>query len=177
MYSNILFENLKGYTVEHCKRTHNLSVRLARHLKLSKQEIKQIGTAALYHDIGKADVPKSVREKNGPLTESEMEEMKQHTAYGFLSSQPIFHKDIREMIKYHHENEDGSGYYKLSKDEIPLGAKIIHICDVYDALTSKRPYHKGMKKKDALKFIGEQRGYMFNEQIVDIFLEMMTKKT
>lgn len=175
MERNILFEGLKKYTVEHSLRTHDLSIFLARALKLDKKMVQKIGIAAMYHDIGKANVPKSIREKQGALTDEEYDLMKQHVAYGHYMSAEIFNDELKDIIKYHHENEDGSGYYGLKGDEIPLGAKIIHICDVYDALTSSRPYHKKIPKKEALTFIVNNMDIMFDKEIATVFVEKLKK--
>ena len=91
-------------------------------------------------------------------------------------SAEIFNDELKNIIKYHHENEDGSGYYGKKSDEIPLGAKIIHVCDVYDALTSSRPYHKKRPKKEAIIYIKNNMDIMFDREIATVFIEKIAKR-
>lgn len=176
MERSVLFEGLKKYTIEHSLRTHDLSISLARTLKLDHKTLQKISVASMYHDIGKANVPKCIREKRGPLTAEEYELMKQHVAYGHYIASELFNEEIKDIIKYHHENEDGSGYYGIKGESIPLGAKIIHVCDVYDALTSNRPYHKKFSKKDALSHIENNIGIMFDEDVAMAFIGMLQQQ-
>ena len=85
----------------------------------------------------------------------------------------LFVPEVCNMILYHHENMDGSGYYGLDGDNIPLGSRIIHICDVYDALISDRPYRNGWSKAKAVAYMREQSDTMFDVAILDLFLDIL----
>lgn len=135
--------------------------------------ICQISLAATYHDIGKIKIPLSILDKPGRLTDSEYTEIKKHAVYGSDMMKNLFVPEVCNMILYHHENMDGSGYYGLNGDNIPLGSRIIHICDVYDALISDRPYRNGWSKAKAVAYMREQSDKMFDAAILDVFLDIL----
>lgn len=113
--------------------------------------------------------------KPGKLTEEERKIIMGHAAYGDEMLKDIFSVEIRRMVRYHHENEDGSGYHHLLGDQIIYGAKIIHICDVYDALASDRSYRRAWPDEEVLQYIREQSGHMFDPELTNIFLKMKMK--
>ena len=153
----------------HCNRTEVLACVLAKAAGLMEQEIRSLSFAAKYHDIGKLMIPASILDKPGKLTEEERKIMETHAESGYRMLQG-YPEEIREIVRYHHENEDGSGYYGLTPGETPVGAKILHLCDVFDALTSRRSYKAAWPVADALSFLQEQKGKSFDPKLTDLFL-------
>ena len=131
------------------------------------------GRGALLHDIGKMSIPDRILLKEGPLTDEEWVIMRKHTDFAFELMAPIQYLWPALDIPYcHHEKWDGSGYPRgLKGEEIPLAARIFSVVDVWDALTSNRPYRKAWTKKDAITYIRSQRGKHFDPQVVDVFLD------
>lgn len=160
-------------TLGHSLRTESLAIKMGLLMKLSFKKINDLKWAARYHDIGKAEVPDEILNKLGKLTSEEFSIMKSHTELGYQLSNGRLDDELRDIIRYHHENQDGSGYFGLKADEIPLGAKIVHVCDVYDALISDRVYKKGWSKEAALAFLVEKKGVMFDANIVNTFVDMI----
>ncbi len=159
----------------HSQRVSELAVKLAKELGLNQEEIKYIRYGALLHDVGKIGIREYILEKPGTLSREEMEIMKEHIKIGEEILKPIaFLKPVLPYIRYHHENYDGSGYPEgLKGEEIPLGAQIISICDVYDAITNERSYADRMTKEEALNLIKNLKGKKFKPEIVDVFIKMM----
>jgi len=138
-------------------------------------EVENIRRGALLHDIGKLGVPDSILLKNGPLTEDEWNVMKRHPqlAYRFLAKVPYLEKSL-DIPRFHHERWDGNGYPSgLSGTRIPLAARLFSVVDVYDALTSERPYRHAWSKAKATQYLREQAGIQFDPEIVDGFLQML----
>ena len=148
------------YTYTHCINVSVYALLIAKWLKLPEEEIKNVVTTGILHDIGKSKIPISLINKKGPLLPEEFEQMKNHTRIGYKLSEhiPQLTNEIRKGILMHHEREDGKGYpYGVKGDDINLYAKIISIADVYDALTSERVYKKRITPFDTfgeLKRIG-----------------------
>ena len=140
------------YTKGHSDRVANLSLILARHLGLSDHDIKEIVAGALLHDLGKLKTPDEILNKTGRLTSEEYDEIKKHPDAGVqLLSKITLPWDVIPLIRYHHEKFDGTGYPSgLSGEDIPLGARIICLADVFDALTSERPYREAFSPEKAL---------------------------
>jgi HD-GYP domain-containing protein (c-di-GMP phosphodiesterase class II) len=129
---------------------------------------------ALMHDIGKIIIPETVLNKPGHLTPEELTVMRNHTVAGARIIDGISHlRDARQCILYHHEKWDGSGYPEgLKGEEIPPEGRLLAIVDVYDALTSDRPYHKGITSQEAMDFLRKGAGTHFDEQMVHVFCEI-----
>lgn len=163
-------------TEKHCTRTEQLVHTFLMILPISKEEKNNICIAARLHDIGKEKIPKEILNKPGRLTEAEFDIMKCHATYGKEMLKGILSEEICDIILYHHENEDGSGYYHICAEDIPLGAKIIHICDVYDALIHDRCYKKAWKKEDAIQYIRENEGTIFEKELAEDFCRMQQKR-
>jgi hypothetical protein len=159
-------------TEGHTRRVTELTVRLARTIGLSEEELTQIHRGALLHDIGKLGVPDSILLKKGSLNEEEWKLMRQHPRYAYGMLYPITYlRDALDIPCHHHERWDGSGYPQgLVGEQIPLAARIFAVVDVYDALSYDRPYRKGWEKEKVLEYIKEQSGKHFDPQIVEIFL-------
>jgi putative two-component system response regulator len=152
-----------GYTQGHIERVSNLSVCLGRRIGLVESEIEALKLGGVLHDIGKIAVPDQILNKAGPLSPDEWEIMKKHTDIGFKICLPL--KDNLGMalsvVRHHHEKLDGSGYPdNLIGEQISMVARIMAVVDIYDALTTDRPYRKGMAKTEAVKILEEesQRG-------------------
>jgi HD-GYP domain-containing protein (c-di-GMP phosphodiesterase class II) len=134
--------------------------------------------AAMLHDLGKIGIPDEILLKKGKLTDSEYDIIRKHPQIGAEIIRHIhFLKDVAPIVLYHHERFDGFGYCSgLKGKEIPLGARIIAIADVYQALTSDRPYRKAYSKEEALKIITEGSGTQFDPEIVKVFFEIIEAK-
>lgn len=163
------------YTGEHVERTVHHAVEIAKELKLPEQEIELIKKAAVLHDLGKIGISENILYKKAKLTKAEFELVKKHPQIGVDIIRPIhFLHPIIPYILHHHERWDGKGYpYGLKNDGIPLGARIVCIADVYEALTSDRPYRKAYNKKKAIDIIRHESGKLFDPDIANIFLKVI----
>jgi putative nucleotidyltransferase with HDIG domain len=159
-------------TKGHTQRVTLLARVLAREAGVQEADLIHITRGALLHDIGKIGVPDSILLKPAALTPEEWDRMKRHTILAFEMLNPIeFLRQAIDVPYCHHEKWDGSGYPRGLKGEvIPLTARIFAIVDVWDALTSDRPYHKAMSQEEANEYIRRQAGSQFDPQLVDIFL-------
>lgn len=158
-------------TEGHSQRVTDLTVKLAREIGMGEEEIVHVRRGALLHDMGKIGIPDAVLLKPGPLTTEEWDMMRQHPwlAYELLS--PIEYLRPALDIPYcHHEKWDGSGYPRgLKAEEIPLAARLFAVADVWDALTSDRPYRKAWDRERALEYIRQQAGKHFDPRVVELF--------
>jgi putative nucleotidyltransferase with HDIG domain len=161
------------YTDNHCHRVSLYATQLALVMGLRTHRIEEIRAAALLHDIGKMDVSRDLLYKAGKLTESERDEMDQHTRMGADMLSPVGASlgRIIPIILAHHERYDGSGKFAMSAGQIPLEARIIAVADVYDSLTSDRPYRKAMTAFEARDIIVRGSGSDFDPCIVKVFSE------
>ncbi len=162
-------------TAGHSERVAQMAVFLATELGVPEKDLNDIRRGALLHDIGKLAVPDAILQKQGPLTEAEYMIVRQHIQYAKEMLAPIeFLKPVVEIISNHHERWDGLGYPKALKgDEIPLAAQVVSIAGVFDALRSDRPFRKAFSEKEAVRFIREESGKMFNPQVVSAFLHII----
>ncbi|MGL5614369.1 HD-GYP domain-containing protein [Cetobacterium sp.] len=160
-------------TGEHILRIKNYSILIAEELNCSKFFIKEIEKYSSLHDIGKIGISEVIIKKPGKLDEKEFEEVKKHVKIGWKLIKDLSVSKIAEnIILYHHEKYDGSGYaFGLKKEEIPLEARIVAIADVYDALRQKRCYKESYSHEKAVEIIKNERGKHFDPMIVDIFLK------
>lgn len=162
-------------TDEHTLRVMDLTVALAKKMGVSEDELGHVRRGALLHDIGKMGIPDAILQKPGVLSEAEWKIMQTHPelAYRFLSHIDYL-APAMDIPYYHHEKWDGTGYPRqLKGEEIPLAVRIFAVVDVFDALTSDRPYRKAWKKADALAYLQEQSGKHFFPDAVDAFVEML----
>lgn len=161
-------------TEGHTQRVTVLTLQLARKVGLDEQNLVHIERGALLHDVGKMGIPDKILRKPGSLTPEEREQMQLHPGLAFEMLSPIeFLKPAIDIPYCHHERWDGSGYPRgLRGDQIPFVARIFSIVDVWDALTSIRPYRLPMKSNEVRQYICEQSGNYFDPEIVDVFLEM-----
>jgi HD-GYP domain-containing protein (c-di-GMP phosphodiesterase class II) len=159
-------------TEGHTQRVTEMVLDLAEKMGMSDDEKIDVRRGALLHDIGKMGVPDAILLKPGTLSNSEQDVMRQHPFYAFQMLSPIpYLKRALEIPYYHHERWDGSGYpHGLKGKEIPLSARMFAVVDVFDALTSDRPYRAAWTRDTAYRYIEEQAGRHLDPEIVKIFL-------
>ena len=161
--------------IGHTQRVTRLTLKLARYMGLPESELQAISHGAILHDIGKMDIPRRILLKPGPLTAAEWKIMHRHpvTAYELLSKIPSLHS-ARDIPYYHHEKWDGSGYpQQVSREAIPLSARIFATIDVWDALTSDRPYRPAWPVEQAIEYIRLESGRHFDPQVSQAFLQLI----
>ncbi|RJP47995.1 MAG: GAF domain-containing protein [Anaerolineaceae bacterium] len=160
-------------TEGHTRRVMEMALNLAGSLGMNESEMLNLKRGALLHDIGKMGVPDAILLKQGPLTTEEWEIMHQHPAYAYHMLESIAYlEDALEVPYCHHEHWDGSGYPRgLRGEEIPLAARVFAVVDVFDALTSDRPYRCAWPNEKAYRYIESQAGKHFDPKVVKIFLE------
>lgn len=171
------------YTRYHSVRVSRIAKELATHIRsiseelMSEEEIEVIEIGGLLHDIGKIAIPDYIIRKEAALTDEEFAYMRKHPVEGQRILQDInFPWDIIPLVRHHHEKINGKGYPDgLVGEEIPLGAMIVCISDVYDALVTDRPYRKGYSTEQAVSIILKGKGTEFADGIVSAFLEIVTK--
>jgi putative nucleotidyltransferase with HDIG domain len=166
------------YTHGHSQRVALLAERLARRLRLEYSQVELVRDAARVHDIGKLGTNDLVLLKPGPLTEDEQREMRRHAEIGhrLLRRLPEFWEGA-ELVLSHHERHDGAGYPRgLKGDELPLEVSVISVADTYDAMTTDRPYRKGLAWDAVRAELIRQRGKQWRERAVDSFIEMIDEE-
>jgi HD-GYP domain-containing protein (c-di-GMP phosphodiesterase class II) len=159
------------YTAGHSHRVSDLSCATARAMELNEEQVERIRVGALLHDIGKIGIPDAVLNKPGKLTESEYDRVKQHPGIGkrILEGVNGFAPYL-DAVEFHHENWNGSGYPRgQAGEQTPMDARIIHVSDAYDAMTSDRPYRLGMTHQAAIDNLIACAGTMFDPRIVSAF--------
>jgi putative nucleotidyltransferase with HDIG domain len=170
------------YTAEHSEEVADLVEKIARDLGLPEDQIETIRAAALVHDIGKVGIPDNILNKPGPLDERDWQLIKKHTLIGFdLLKNLEMYSEAAQLVKYEHERWDGSGYPEgLKGEQIPLGARIIHVADVYHALTSDRPYRESQGKPrhyepaEAVRIIRTESGRQFDPKVVEALVRVIS---
>src|SRR5712691_9213850 len=157
----------------HVRRTQIYASEMGKLFKVGGQELQALFAGALLHDIGKLAVPEYILNKPGKLTEAEFAKMKIHPSVGGdILRRVNFPYPVEDIVRYHHEKWDGSGYPKGLKGEaIPLVARIISVVDFYDATRCDRPYRKGMKREDSLSLLRGMAASAFDPRVVDKFIE------
>lgn len=161
-------------TEGHSRRVTELTEKMARALGLTEEEIMHLRRGALLHDMGKIGIPDSILHKPDKLTDEEWVIMRKHPqfAYDMLHSVEYLHPAL-EIPLNHHEKWDGTGYpHGLKGEEIPLTARLFAVVDVWDALTSDRPYRRAWSEEEALTYIREQAGKHFDPQVVELFFKV-----
>jgi len=159
----------------HSTRVADLAGQLARRMALPRAETEAIAQAALLHDLGKIGVPESILRKPGALTEEEWEIMRRHPVTGAQIVAPLeFFDDGAIIVRHHHERVDGGGYPDGLKGEaIPLGARIVAVADVYDALTSQRPYRARLTHAEAIQVLLRERDRALDCRLVPLFIDIL----
>ncbi len=161
------------YTRGHSDRVATLARRLALAAGLGVREVVTIAQSGLLHDLGKIAVPERILRKAGPLTDDEWQVMRRHPLTGAQIVAPLeFFADGALIVRHHHERHDGSGYPDgLAGETIPLGARIIAIADVYDALTSDRPYRRALDHRGAHERMTAEADHTLDGRLLGIFFD------
>jgi HD-GYP domain-containing protein (c-di-GMP phosphodiesterase class II) len=161
-------------TEGHTRRVTDFTIWLARGMGLSEADIVHIRRGALLHDIGKMGIPDSILLKPDELSDEEWKKMKAHPQFAYEMLSPITYlKPALDIPHYHHEKWDGTGYpHGLKGEQIPLAARIFALADVWDALTSDRPYRSAWPPDKAYEYIHEHSGTHFDPRVVEAFLSM-----
>lgn len=159
-------------TEGHSERVTELTVEMAKAMNLDEDELTQIRRGALLHDMGKLGIPDHILHKPGPLTDEEWDVMKKHPQHAYNMLFPVeYLRPALDIPHCHHEKWDGTGYPRgLRGEEIPIAARIFAVADVWDALTSDRPYRSAWTKEKALEYIREQSGKHFDPKIAEMFI-------
>lgn len=162
-------------TEGHSQRVTKLTVDLAAEFGMNEEQLLHIRRGALLHDIGKLGVPDAILHKTGLLTDEEWVVMHKHPQFAYNMLHSVEYLRPALDIPYcHHEKWDGSGYPRgLKGDEIPIGARLFAIVDVWDALNSDRPYRSAWKKEEVFAFIQEQAGKHFDPKVVEVFFRVI----
>lgn len=166
------------YTLQHSDRVASYSIIIAQRIGLSAEQIQRIELGAKLHDIGKLGTPEYILDKKGPLTLDEYNIIKQHPSKGAEMLHPITSlQDLTDIIHFHHENIDGSGYPDgLQGDKIPLTARIVKIADYWDAITSHRPYRDPMSFQQASETMMSECDVTVDGEMLKQFLDCLSKK-
>lgn len=162
-------------TEGHSERVAELTLKIAKRMGVKEEELKYIKWGALLHDIGKMAIPDRILLKPDKLTSEEWNIMKMHPVYAYqMLSRIDYLRPALDIPYCHHERWDGTGYPRgLKGEEIPLSARIFAVVDVYDALTSDRPYRKAWSKERAIEYIKDQSGKQFDPKVVEVFLSLV----
>lgn len=178
-----LLSRFDPYGVEHGERVAALAVRLASASdKIGAQHLRDIETAGLVHDVGKVGVPEAIRRLPGKYLPAEYDEMKKHVNYGaeMLSyiTNGVINARVIEIVRFHHKDYCGTGYPSepaIKEKEIPIGARILRICDYFDARTHERGYQHALSKADCLKAMEEDQieHLLFDPDLLKLFIALM----
>jgi len=165
------------YTENHSYRVSIYAATIATALDLPPDRVEDVRAAALLHDIGKLDVSRDLLYKAARLTKEEFEQMQEHVSKGVAILEPVGGslRRVIPIVLSHHDKFDGSGYHPNRGDEIPIEARIISVADVYDSLTSDRPYRKAMSTFEAKEIIVKGSGTDFDPQVVNAFVDAFRK--
>ncbi|MBI3170761.1 MAG: PAS domain S-box protein [Chloroflexi bacterium] len=162
-------------TEGHTQRVTEITIKVAKQLGLSEEDLSHIKRGALLHDMGKIAIPDEILQKPGPLNEIEWERMRQHPMYAYEMLAPIAYLNpALDIPFYHHERWNGSGYpHGLKGEQIPLSARLFAIVDVWDALRSDRPYRKAIPREQVIDYLSENANILFDPKLVQLFLEFV----
>ena len=173
-----VIDSKDDYTEGHCERVAEYAGILCRKANLKHNQIEKIVNMAKIHDIGKISVPDEILKSSGTLTDKEYAEMKNHSQYGYevLEDLDIFKEDLN-IIKHHHEKYDGSGYPDgLSGKEIPVGSRILAICDAYDVMSTGRVYKPALTKKEIIAEFEKCSGKHFDPEYTKMMIELIKEE-
>ena len=163
-----------AYTRGHSERVTRFSLALGKRVGMAEEALRRLERAAVLHDIGKIGIDINILHKREKLTPADIEVLKQHPSIGVRILEPIhFLGEVREIIEQHHERYDGQGYPRgLSAEEWLLEAKVLAVCDTYDAMTSDRPYRKALPMEVAIQEIRDHSGRQFDPEVAAAFISM-----
>jgi len=175
--SNAL-EAKDAVTSQHTEEVVRLAVAVAAELELDLEQVRNVELGAVLHDIGKVRVPEAILNKPGPLTEDEWEVMRTHPEVGEQILRPIQSlRAILPIVRHHHERWDGTGYPdRLIGRAVPLGARIVAVCDAYRAMTEDRPYRAALGVAEARKELKLGAGTQFDEECVNALLRALDRR-
>lgn len=171
-----IVESRDSYTVGHQFRVSDLSVEIAKYLKLNDEMVEGIRIASLLHDIGKFKVPLELLIKPAKLLPEEFDLIKLHSLWGYDILKTLhFKQDVPRFVLEHHERLDGSGYPNgLKNNQISLEAKVIAVADVVEAMTSARSYRQGLKMSQALQELSNNKGKLYDVDIVNACIHLIS---
>jgi len=166
------------YLRGHSARVADLSANIATEMSLSEEDVDRVRMAGRLHDLGKIGTRDAVVNKEGPLTADEFEHVKQHVIIGAQILAPLVHLgDIVTMVKSHHERFDGTGYPDgLRGEEVPLGGRVIAAAEVYDALTTSRPYQEKMTPEQAVERMADLSGTVLDPKVYDALVRIVGRR-
>jgi len=166
-------------TAHHSERVTRMTVEIAKRMGIRGDDIVQVRRGALLHDIGKIGIPDPILLKPGKLTEEEWVIMRKHPVYAFEMLSPIAYlRQVIDIPYCHHEKWDGTGYPRgLKGQQIPLPARVFAVVDVWDALTSDRPYRKAWPQDNTIEYIKEQSGTHFDPEVEEEFLKLLSEES
>lgn len=173
MIKMVDIKSMDNYTYQHCVNVAVLSLIVGIDLKYNKEKLIHLATGAILHDLGKTYIPKEILMKGGKLSDREFESIKLHSekGYEYLKDNMYVNSISRVVALQHHERVDGTGYPSgIMGDEINECAKIVAVADVYDALTSDRPYRPGLPPSEALEYIMGASGTHFDYNVAQAFV-------
>jgi len=168
-----------GYTELHCRRLAGFSRLLAERVGLREEEVEAVELGALLHDVGKIGIRAELLRKAGRFDAYERREMERHTALGARIATSIhgISETTARCVRHHHESWDGSGYPdRLAGEEIPLAARIVAVVDVWDALSSARPYKDALPQEKVLEMLRKRRGAQLDPELLDLFLGILEEQ-
>lgn len=173
-----IFLSKDVYTFQHSKRVFSYAMDICNHIPLADSDKKTLILGALFHDIGKLEVPKHILKKKEKLTPEEWETVKRHVTFGKeIVSAIDKYKELIPLVELHHERVDGKGYpYGLKGEEIPKLARILCIIDSFDAMTTERPYQKTKTFDEAIQELRRCAGHQFDAEFVEPFIQMISQK-
>lgn len=170
-------EQKDRYTFNHSSRVAHYAVKTATKMKLPKQRIQNLYSAAFLHDIGKINIPEEVLKKPGKLTDAEFELVKKHPGDGAEMIRQTPYAELADIVEQHHERVNGRGYpFGLVDEEILLEAKIIGVCDTFDAMTEDRAYRKAFSAEFALAEIKQLAGIQYDPEVVKAFEQVIKEE-
>lgn len=170
-------EQKDRYTFNHSSRVANYAVKTATKMKLTKQTMQNIYLASILHDIGKINIPEEVLKKPGKLTDEEFAVIKKHPGDGAAMIRETPYADLADIVEQHHERVNGRGYpFGLKGEDILLEAKIIGVCDTFDAMTEDRAYREAFSVEYALEEIKQLAGIQYDSEVVRAFIEVIEEE-
>jgi HD-GYP domain-containing protein (c-di-GMP phosphodiesterase class II) len=167
------------YTERHTRRVALRAVQVGDELGLSRGRLRTLAIGGLVHDIGKLSIPDSILKKPGPLDDAEYATVKEHADRGYklLNELGGFSSSVGDLVRDHHERLDGRGYPRgLQADELSLDTRILAVCDVYDALISKRVYRDAWSEEDAIAYLRAEAGTAFDEECVEALARVVGRE-
>jgi putative nucleotidyltransferase with HDIG domain len=166
------------YTSQHAQEVVALAVDVATRLGLRDEDVRAVELGALLHDVGKIRIPEAILNKPGPLSEAEWDLMRRHPEVGAEILEPIasLHA-VLPIVRSSHERWDGTGYPdRLSGEDIPLGARIVAVCDAFRAMIEERPYRGALAREEALRHLSDKADTQFDPNCVDLLLDVLAER-